>query len=57
MEKVEMNKQQVLDDLKTLKSSFHHIHKYYPLSDKETAKDSFNTIIEDLKEYLTKKLE
>lgn len=55
--KVEMNKQQVLKDLATLKSKFQHVHKYYPLSDSEVTRDNFNEIIEDLKEYLIIKLE
>jgi hypothetical protein len=54
---MEMNKQQVLKDLITLKSKFQHVHKYYPLSDKELIKDNFDDIIEDLKKYLTDKLE
>jgi len=56
MEKVEMNKAQLLNDLKSLKSKFQQIHKYYTLSDKEITLDNFNEIIEDLMKYLTEKL-
>lgn len=52
-----MNKQQVLKDLTTLKSKFQHVHKYYNLSDRELIKDNFDDIIEDLKGFLTIKLE
>ena len=54
---IEMTKEQVLKDLTTLRSKFQHVHKYYNLSDKELIKDNFDDIIEDLKEFLTTKLE
>ncbi len=53
---IEMDKEQVLKDLATLKGQFAHVHKYYNLSDKEVAKDNFDTIIKDLTEYLKQKL-
>ncbi len=53
---VGMDKEQVLKDLATLKGQFAHIHKYYSLSDKEIAKDNFDTIIKDLTEYLKETL-
>jgi hypothetical protein len=55
--KIEMDKEQVLADLTVLKGMFQHVIKYYPLSDKEVERDNFNEIVEDLKEYLTNKLE
>ncbi len=53
---IEMNKEQVLKDLTTLKSKFQHVHKYYPLSDKEVIKENFDEIVEDLKEFLSREL-
>lgn len=53
---IEMDKEQVLKDLTTLKNKFQHVHKYYSLSDKELIKDNFDDIIADLKEYLNEKL-
>ena len=53
---IEMDKEQVLKDLATLKGQFAHVHKYYILSDRERSKVIFDTIIEDLTEYLNKKL-
>ena len=46
------NKLDVLKDLHNLQSKFHHVHKYYPLSDKELTKDNFDNIIEDLIKYI-----
>lgn len=54
---IKMNKEQVLKDLNTLRGMFYHVNKYYTLSDKDLGEDTFNEIFEDLKEYLTDKLE
>lgn len=53
---MEMTKEQAIKDLITLRSKFQHVHKYYPLSDKELTKDNFNEIVEDLIIFLTVKL-
>ena len=51
-EKTIYNKLDVIKDLLFLKSKFQHVHKYYPLSDKELTKDNFDNIIEDLIKYI-----
>jgi len=46
------NKLDILKDLHSLQSKFHHVHKYYSLSDKELTKNNFDDIIEDLIKYI-----